>query len=225
MDNDPPSSAARALRVAIVDDHELLRKGLRVFLELQHRVPVVLEAAGIAEACRLLPDAKPNLVVLDLGLPDEDAIAGIRQLRAGWPELGIVVYTGDADEDECVRAVMAGAHAVVRKASPEDELLKAIKLVAGGRPHLRPQGPRPDGDAFRAIPRRAKSARVPILSEREAAVLRRIAEGASYKEIGGELNISAKSVETYRRRLARKLGCGSRAELIRYAVRSGIVGP
>ncbi len=204
-------------RVAIVDDHALMRRGIRLCLERRAAFSVVMEAANADEMYRLIPAANPEIVILDLVMPGDDGVTAIRKIRAQWPQIKIVVFTGSADHEVVGPALLAGADAFLRKENSPREFLRAVEAVVEGKSYLCADAATGLIDAFR------NQSAPPELTHRESAVLKGIAEGRTYKEIAAALSIGAKSVETYRARLARKLGCASRAELVRYAVRARLV--
>lgn len=207
----------KKLRLAIVDDHALTRDGVRLCLERRGGFPVVMEAADAHEAYRLIPQSNPDVIVLDWALPGDDGLAVIKHVRAQWPNIKIVVFTGIGDAQNVSKAMLAGAHAFVRKDNAGRELIHAVEMVALGRTHLSSEA------ATGLIAALREQDAVGALTERETIILRGIAEGRSYKQIGAQLGISAKSVEVYRARLAKKLKCASRAELVRQAVRAGLI--
>lgn len=207
----------KKLRLAIVDDHVLMRKGIRLYLEKRAGLSVVMEAENTSEACRLIPETDPDVVVLDLSMPGEDGFSLIRRIRAQWPRIKVIVFTGSADDQSVGQAFLAGANAFLRKENTGRELIRAVETVVQGKSYV-------SADAATGLVNALRSQSAPpALTDRESAVLKGIAEGRSYKEIAGELAISPKSVETYRGRLAKKLGCPNRADLVRYAVREGLV--
>lgn len=212
-------------RVAIIDDHELIRTGLRFCLEKIPGYSVVFDVSTALEAYPLIPIHKPDAIVLDLSMPGEDGLTAIRRIRTQWPQPKIIVFTGSNDEKLVVQALLAGAHAFLRKDNSGREIVQAVKTTLTGKSYLCPTSTTVLINAFREKCATENSASRPGLTDRESTVLKRIAEGACYKEIADELGISIKSVETYRARVAEKLGCCNRAELVRYAVREGLVMP
>lgn len=210
-------------RVAIIDDHEILRQGLRLCLEQEGSALVVFDAATTEEAYRLIPTTTPEVIILDLAMPTESGLSALRRIREQWPRIRLIVFTGSTDDGHVVQALLAGADGVVRKVHSGREIVRAIASVVGGKSYLCPEAADALIKAYRECYTCAVKATPPCLSAREAVVLRQIAEGRSYKEIADDLGISAKSVETYRARISEKTGCGSRADLVRYAVRAGVV--
>ncbi len=178
------------------------------------------EAATAHDAYAFLEKAAVEVVVMDLNLPDVDGLTATARIRQLWPSVRIVVLTGDSAENAPNDALLAGANGFLRKEDSSDELVRAIQTVVAGKVYLSP-------DAATAIARglttRPETPGAPVLSERENAVLKGLAAGQSYKEIAADLQVSVKSIETYRARLVRKTGCTTRAELVRYAIRTGLV--
>lgn len=211
--------------VLIVDDHPLLRSGLRQTLAQQPGLTVVGEAATGAAAVKQALALRPELVVMDLHLPEVNGVEATRQILAAMPETKIVVFSGDADRPLVDSALEAGACAYILKQSVVEELLQAIHLVTKGKLYLSPEISAGILEEYRRSLVGESGPAKPALSERERQLLKLVAEGRRNKEIAEELNLSANSIETYRARLMKKLGCSSTAELVRYAIREGIAAP
>ncbi len=209
-------------RVLLVDDHQVMRDGLRLLLQREPGLTVVGEAGdgrtALEQVTRLLPD----VVVLDVGLPDMNGLDLARQALQQAPALRLVVLSAEVDPHLLDRALAAGASAYVPKADSADELLEALRTVAVGGTYLSPEL------AALLVPRYkrllvAETARPETqLSDREREVVRFIAAGRNTKEIAGELNLSVKTIETHRLRLMAKLRLHSVAELTKYALREGL---
>jgi DNA-binding NarL/FixJ family response regulator len=211
------------VRIVLVDDHELVRQGLRRLLTDETGLEVVGEAGSAAEARAVVRKSNPHLVVLDLGLPDTSGIEVAVELRAAWPNLRILVLTGDSHESAAQKAIQAGVDGFMRKEEAAHELLRAISVVMGGQSYFSPLAASAVTRTLRKESASAVEAKRPQLTVRESEVLRGLAEGQSYKEIAAAMQVSVRTVETYRARLVRKVGCATRAELVRYAVRHGLV--
>jgi two-component system NarL family response regulator len=214
------SPELKAARIVLVEDHEMVREGLRLRLELEPDFAIVGQAGTIAEAERLLERGPANVVILDVTLPDGNGIAAVRRIHAARPELKILILTSMIDPQAANEAVMAGAHGFMRKEERSDELVRAVRTILAGKVYLSPDAATAVAQALRDPPKSG-----PALSGRERRVLQLVAEGMSYKQIADDLGVSVKSVETYRARLARKIDCSTRADLVRYAVRTGLVPP
>lgn len=211
----------KLIRVLLADDHTIVREGLRLLLASQQDMQVVGEADNGRDVLVLVETLQPDLVVLDLSMPGLNGLQVTQRIKERWPSIKVVALTVHEDESYLRQMCQARADGYVLKRSAGDELVLAIHTVAGGGVHY-------DG----ALASQALAAQVneaggrgenhgPELSERERAVLIMFAWGYSNKEIAAELNISVKTIETYRARIAEKLGLHSRTELVRYALRQG----
>lgn len=204
----------------IVDDHAVLRAGLRMLINAQPDLSVVGEAGSLAEAMGQAQALQPDVITLDIGLPDGSGIRGIEPLRRVAPKARMLVLTMH-DDSAYIRAVIAaGGSGYLIKTAADTELLNAIRSVRGGGLYLNVRLP---GESSPLVQRPAASAGGASLSEREVEVLHLLARGFSYQEIAGKLFVSVKTVETYRSRLAGKLGLRKRAELVRYAISTGLL--
>ena len=212
---------ARKIRVLLADDHTLVRAGVRKILEAQPGVAVVGEVADGTAALDALAQMPVDVLVLDLTMPGLDGFAVLRRARALAPALKVLVLSMHADPEFVARAVRDGADGYLLKDSAVDDLVAAIQAVREGRAYHSPLIQRQLTDFLRGgTP--AASALDP-LTERERDVLKRIAEGQSTKEIAAQLEISARTVETHRANLMRKLEVRSVAQLVRLAIREGLV--
>jgi DNA-binding NarL/FixJ family response regulator len=209
-----------ATRILLVDDHRILRDGLRLRLQQEPDFSIVGEAANADEAYNFLARTAADVVIMDLNLPGENGLVATARIRSTWVSVCVIVLTGDFAAAAAHDAILAGASGFLRKEDAAEELVRAVREVCGGKVYLSPDAATVVTKALLAKP---SSSEGPALSERETAVLKGLAEGRSYKEIAGELQVSTKSIETYRVRLVKKTGCKTRADLIRYAIRIGIV--
>ncbi|MBI5385307.1 MAG: response regulator transcription factor [Verrucomicrobia bacterium] len=210
-------------RLLLVDDHRLFRDGLRLMLSQRAGFTVVGEAADGQAALECVEHGAPDLVLMDLHLPDGSGLEVSRQLLARHPALRILVLSANPDPAFVSEALQLGVAGYVLKTSAAEELFDAIEAVMRGKTYLCPDiATVVVGDYRKMLAARTGSA-TPALSAREREVLRLTADGLRTKEIAAQLGVSVKTVETYRARLMTKLGCGSTAELTRYAVREGIV--
>ena len=218
-------SPAMSTRIVVVDDHELVRTGLRLRLQHEDQLEVVGEAAEAASAYALIEAHAPDLVVLDIDLPGENGLAATTKIKARWPKTRVLALTGSNPPDIARAALLAGVDGLVFKSEASAELVRAVRTVAAGKVFLSPEAATVLASCLRkaTAPRPAQPCSGPELSDRERAVLTGLADGLSYKELSTELGVSVKSVDTYRARLGKKLGCTNRAELIRCAVRLGLV--
>jgi DNA-binding NarL/FixJ family response regulator len=211
----------KKLRVLLADDHEVVRDGLRLLIDSQDDMCVVGEAANGKQALSRAQELKPDVVVMDLSMPEMNGLQATMQLRARSPELKVVALTAHEDESYLSQLCKAGASGYVLKRSAGDELIRAITAVARGEVHFEASL------ASKALARRItgssgrRHAPAGELSEREREVLSRLAWGYSNKEIAGSLGLSVKTVETYKVRIGEKLGLRNRTEMVQYALRQG----
>ena len=212
------------IRVLIADDHALVRSGLRTVLERDGEFKVVGEAADGHEAIELAMLQKPDLVLLDVGMPRISGTDAAEQLTAKLPGTKIVVVSMHSDEAYVLRALKAGARGYILKASPEADVLAAARAVASGHAYFSPAIARMLVDDYVAeIRRRGFEDSYDLLSLREKEVLRLLVSGKNNREIADLLFVSPATVETHRNAVLRKLHLHSLPELILYAVRKGLV--
>ncbi len=221
-----------SIQLVIIDDHAVLRAGLRALLDAQDDLQVVGEAGDAAEGIRAVKEHHPDVVLLDLAMPGQGGLSIISTLRQVSPESRVLVLTMHDDPAYLRPAFDAGASGFVVKTSADSDLLKAIRAVHNGRSFIdRSFDPRVmESVAKRAATRSAKGTlgtwdTIKPLSAREHEVLQLLAHGHTNQEAADRLELSVKSVETYRSRLMEKLGLRSRAELIRYALDHGLLKP
>jgi len=212
-----------SIRVVIVDDHPIFRRGLRDVLEHLPDMSVVGEGADGRTAIQTVRDAKPDLLIIDVHLPDQTGLEVSRRLLGEFPALKILVFSADASRRLVDEALQLGIVGYLMKANVTDELHRAIRLIMEGRlylcPHIASQVVSDYKTLLSSLARQAK----PLLNGRDQQVLRLLAEGRQNKEIAAQLQVSTKSVEKVRARLMDKLGCRNVAELTRYAIREGLV--
>lgn len=208
------------LRVAIVDDHEIVRAGFREMLADEVGISVAFEAASGEEALALLHENECDVLLLDLALPGQSGVDVLRTLRQRHSSLGVLVLTGYPEERYALTMIRNGANGYLCKECARDELLRAVRTVAQGRRYLSPR-------MAELLADEVLGGNAPVaheqLSERELQVFLHLARGQSVSEIGEVLNLSIKTVSTYRTRLLEKLGVASNAELAIYAVRNGLI--
>jgi DNA-binding NarL/FixJ family response regulator len=206
-----------AIRILLVDDHSVVRQGLRMFLALDSELEVVGEAADGAEAVKLAHELQPDVVLMDLLMPVMDGIAATGIIRRELPDIEVVALTSVLEDDKVIGAVRAGAIGYLLKDTQADELRRAVKAAAAGQVQLSPA----------AAARLMREVQVPdspeSLTERETEVLRLVAHGASNKEIAQSLVIGEKTVKTHVSNILAKLGVSSRTQAALYAVRVGLV--
>ena len=213
----------RRTRVLLADDHTLVRAGLRKILEQNGDLVVVGEVADGAAALAFLERQRVDVVVLDLTMPGEfDGFGLLRRARERWPDLPLLVLTMHASAEHAARAVREGANGYLLKDSAADELVAGIRAVMAGRSYYG----EPVQRALSALVRTGAAPRpVESLTDRELDVLRLVARGLSTKEIAARFDISARTVETHRAHIMRKLDLRSVALLTQFALREGLIEP
>jgi len=218
--NKPPAE----IRILLVDDHQLLRQGLRQLIAAQPGLTVVGEAFNRQSVMDQIPVAAPNLILMDLHLEHECGVEITRRILAEHPRVRVVALSGDADLKLVLEALHAGVSGYVVKENGSDELFRAVRAVMDNHLYLSPEvASAVIRDFMKSHQGRPAARAGGGLRDRERLLLRLVAEGKRNKEIAGEMAVTVKSVETYRSRLMRKLGCASAAELVRYAIREGII--
>ncbi|HEY2012413.1 MAG TPA: response regulator transcription factor [Bryobacteraceae bacterium] len=214
----------KRIRVLIADDHVLMRAGLRLVIEQQPDLTVVGEADDGRQAVAMAESLKPDLVVMDIGMPNLNGIEACRKIREQLPDVEVVMLSMHSDEGYVLRALKAGARGYLLKDSAEADLANAIRAVSEGKSFFSPAvGKVLLEDYMRKLQRAGVEDSYELLSPREREILQLIAEGKSSKEIANLLNLSPYTVETHRARLMQKLNLRGVPELILYAVRRGII--
>ncbi len=216
---------AEKLTVLIVDDHQVVRQGLRTFLELHAEIDVVGEAEDGATAVEMVRTLKPDIVLMDLVMPHLDGVAATRQSKTVNPSTQVIVLTSFAEDDKVFPAIQAGASSYLLKDVSPDNLVEAIIAVHRGEARLHPDIARKlmKQVAQQAGPERQTAAPAAELTEREREVIRLVAEGCSNHEIGQKLVISDKTVKTHISNILGKLYLQDRTQLAIYAIRHGLV--
>jgi DNA-binding NarL/FixJ family response regulator len=205
------------IRVLLVDDHELLRAGLRSRIEREGGIVVIGEADTAERAVVLARKLQPDLILLDLILPRKSGYEAIPELLAEAPQARILVVSSQAAPSSVRRALTAGAAGYVPKTASDGELLEAIRRVAAGEGYVEPS-------LGAELVRPRQAAALDPLSERERDVLQLLALGHTNQEIGKQLFISVRTVDTHRAHIMLKLGLDSRAELVMFALANGVIG-
>lgn len=211
-------------RLLLVDDHAVVRSGLRMLLEGQRDVEIVGEAGTAAEALEAVGRFMPDVILMDIGLPDKSGIETTREIKMHFPKVAVVALTIHEDEEYFFKMLDAGASGYVPKRAAPEELLTAIRAAAVGEVYLYPSLAKLlVRDYLSADRPPEEKASLDGLTGREGEVLTFLAEGASNDQIAAALVISSKTVERHRENIMRKLNMHSRAELVRYAIRKGII--
>jgi DNA-binding NarL/FixJ family response regulator len=217
------------IRVLIVDDHAIVRDGLRMVINPQPDIEVVGEAADGHEALCQARESNPDVLTLDLTMPGGGGLKILERLRQACPRTRVLVLTMHEDPSYLRAALAAGASGYVAKSAVDGELLAAIRSVAQGRTFVTMN--LSDNETHQVLgdqPTHTESpprAPVKLLSSREQEVLKLLAQGYTNKEAGTQLRLSVKTIETYRARIVDKLGLRSRADLTRYALEMGLLNP
>jgi DNA-binding NarL/FixJ family response regulator len=212
-----------ALRVLLVDDHALVRAGMRSLLHDLPEVEVVAEAGDGAEALAAAERERPDVVLMDIAMKGMNGLEAAARLRERLPAVKVIILSMHTSEEYVLLALRAGAAAYLIKDSATSELELALKSVMRGETYLSPAISRQVVDGY--VQRVGASAGPEPLTPRQREVLKRIAEGRSTKEIAYELNLSVKTVETHRAQIMERLGIREVAGLVRYAMRAGLVPP
>ena len=209
-------------RVLIADDHAIVRAGLRALLAEEAVFDLVGEAAGGVEAIELVEKNNPEVLILDLSMPDLDGISVTRKIKSQFPALKILILTLHEDEALLKEAIKAGAAGYILKRAAEAELISAIRTILRGDLYV-------DPSMVRVLLEESHSPQVnhkdptESLTQRETEILRLIVEGYTNRQIGQELNISVRTVEGHRANISDKLDIHSRVELVRYARKNGLI--
>ncbi len=215
------------ISVVLADDHVVMRRGLALLIDQQPDFELVSEVSNGNEAIRACLEHQPDVAVLDIKMPLTNGITAAIEIKADNPGIGLVMLTFQSEIGVIRAAVRAGAHGYVLKDSSEQELFEAIRAAADGRRHVSPYVAELVMDSMLESdpPKGSLSGReaIRVLSGREQQVLQMMAEGSSNNAIAAALHLSPKTIETYRSRLMHKLGVASFAELVRIAVKAGLV--
>jgi two-component system, NarL family, response regulator LiaR len=207
------------IRILLVDDHSVVRQGLRMFLAIDPAFEVVGEASNGSEALDLVATLKPDVVLMDLIMPVMDGVEATRLIRRQYPETEVIALTSVLEDNAVIGAVKAGAIGYLLKDTGADELLKAIRAASAGQVQLSPA-------VAERLMREIRTPESPEkLTERETDVLRCLAEGKANKEIARELQVSETTVKSHVSNILTKLGVPSRTQAALYAVRIGLVSP
>lgn len=214
----------KAIRIVLADDHTVVRKGLRLLLENQPGFQVLADAADGRETVRLVEELNPDVVVMDVAMPNLNGIEAARQISSKLPQVAIVFLSMHSDEGYVLKALKAGARAYLLKDSAEQDLISAVKAVSDGKAFFSPAISKMlVEDYMRQMHERKVEDSYDLLTTREREVLQLLAEGKGNKEVATVLNLSLYTVETHRSNILQKLNLHSGAELILYAIRKGVI--
>ncbi len=213
------------IRVLLVDDHAVVRTGLRMLLESEPEMEIAGEAGTAQEALALVTQLTPDVVLMDIGLPDLSGIEATQEIKRRAPQVAVVALTIHEDEEYFFKMLQAGASGYVPKRAAPEELLTAIRTAAAGEVYLYPSLAKLLVQDYLTRKRETAAPAASELTEREEEILAYLADGASNQEIAEILMISPKTVARHRENIMRKLNLHSRAELVKYAIRKGIIQP
>jgi DNA-binding NarL/FixJ family response regulator len=209
------------IRIVIADDHELIREGIRKIIRPQKDIQIVADAADLAQTMQMTSEHAPDMLILDISLPECDGLEGLEEVRRRFPHIPVLILSMYAEERFAIRALKAGASGYITKGMAAEELIKAIRKIMSGGTYV----------SARLAELLASNVRQPVnnylhhsLTERELQVVSMLGAGKQIKQIAAELSISISTVNTYRIRVFRKLGLTSNAAVIRYAVEHQLVG-
>lgn len=219
----PEGGETRKISVLIVDDHPIVRQGLRTLLELQEDIAVAGEAVNGKLGVELAARLKPDVVLMDLMMPELDGIEATRQIRALGQPTRVIALTSFVEDEKVIPAIQAGAVSFLLKDVSPNDLMEAIRAAYQGEARLHPAVMRRLMAQVATQPAAPQSA-APDLTEREREVLALVAQGLSNREIAGQLVISEKTVKTHISSLLGKLGQEDRTKLAVYAIRHGLAG-
>ena len=223
------------IRLMLVDDHDIVRTGLKSFLETQVGLQVVAEAGSGEEALERALEAQPDVVVMDITMPHMDGLEATRRLKALNSDCHVLALTVHEDKQYLFEMLMAGASGYITKQSAADELVSAIRCVALGNVYLQPALARWLLEDYRRLMTQSlpepptgggnqpKDRGLDVLSLREQQVLEAVAQGSTNQQIGEQLGISPKTVARHRERIMNKLNIHSRTDLVKFAIRTGLI--
>lgn len=219
------------IRLMLVDDHQVIRTGLKSFLETRADLEVIAEAGTGKEAIARALETRPDIIIMDISMPDMDGLEATRQLKEQWPQAVVLALTVHEDKYYFMKMLEAGTSGYLTKQSAADELVQAIHTVANGHIYLQPALARwllddyqnlvSPSDSNKADNRGAVG--LEVLSARERGVLEMVGQGLNNNEIGEKLGLSPKTIMRHRERIMGKLNMHSRTELVKFAIRSGLI--
>jgi DNA-binding NarL/FixJ family response regulator len=214
----------KKIGILIADDHGIVRRGLRLQLEQNENFEVLGEAADGREAVRMAEELLPDVVIMDIAMPNLNGIQATTQLVKKNPQIGVIILSMYSDETYLTRTLAAGAKGYLLKDSADVDLDRAVQVVAQGKPFFSPAiADTLLEDYMRQLQQRGLQDSYDLLTEREKEILQLLAEGRSNKEVAGILNLSINTIETHRTRIMQKLNLHSAADIVLYAVRKRII--
>jgi len=213
------------IKLAVVDDHAVVRSGLMMLLNTKDDMNVIGEASEGDEAIEMALEKRPDVILMDLNMPHgKDGLTATKEIKEKLPEAAILILTMHDDEEYLFQAIHAGASGYILKSAPHEELMTAIRTVASGDAYLYPSATkRLMGEYLDQLRSGSVKERPDLLSDREKEIVSLVAMGYSNKEIAEQLIISVKTVETHKSHVMEKLGFKSRPELVKYAMKKGLL--
>jgi two-component system response regulator NreC len=224
------------IKLMLVDDHDVVRTGLRSFLETQPGMKVIAEAKNGHQALEKAQETQPDIVLMDISMPDMDGMEATLQLKKMYPDCQVLVLTVHADKQYFMKMLSVGASGYVTKQAAADELVAAIQAVAAGHIYLQPALARwlledyqrlakgaPPTSPEEVAEKSKETVDLDILSQRERQVLELVGEGFNNHDIGKKLGLSPKTIARHRERIMKKLNMHSRTELVKFAIKTGLI--
>lgn len=219
------------IRILLADDHQVIRTGLKSFLELQPDFKVISEAGNGLDAIKQALEARPDIILMDITMPQMDGLEATRQIKKQWPECVILCLTVHEDKFYFMEMLAAGASGYLTKQVASDELVAAIHAVTQGHIYLQPALARWLLEDYQQLASRKEAiekgseaaVKLEVLSEREREVLEMVAQGLTNQQIGEKLDLSPKTIARHRERIMSKLNLHTRVELVKFAISSGLV--
>jgi two-component system invasion response regulator UvrY len=208
------------IKIVIIDDHELIREGIKKIIRSSREMVIAGEAADIKQALQLADLLAPDIIILDISLPGYDGLVGLIETHQRFPAIPILILSMYPEERFAIRALKAGASGYITKSMAAEELIKAIRKIMLGGTYVSPRLAELLATEVRA-PRNTPSHE--LLTNRELQIISLLGSGKQVKEIAAELSISVSTVNTYRNRIFTKMGLRSNAELVRYAIEHHLV--
>ena len=212
-------------KVLLADDHAILRDGLRMVLDAQPGISVVGEAEDGRQALDMVEELHPDVVVMDIAMPNMNGLEATRQIKRRFPDVKVVILTMHENQQYLVQIVKVGATACVLKRSAGTELVTAVKAAARGESYFSPSIARMLLEDYRILLDHGTADDEELLTEREREVLQLVAEGRTNQEIADLLTLSIKTVQTHRAHIMEKLNAHDRTDLVKYAISKGMIVP
>jgi DNA-binding NarL/FixJ family response regulator len=209
------------IRIVIADDHPVVREGIIAMIDREPDFKVIGEAKDGLDAVKLALELKPDIVLIDLRMPELDGVEAIREISATDPDIKFIILTTYSDDEYIFRGIEVGARAYLLKDAPREDLFKAIRAVYQGESLIQPVVASKILDRFAELSRQAQAPET--LSEREIEVLTLVARGAANKEIATQLNITNSTVKTHITSIFQKLNASDRTEAVTQAIKKGII--